>query len=167
METKVSDVLEEKGRNIFSVTPDTKVFEAIQLMVDRKIGALLVMDGDRLEGIFTERDYMSKIILQGHSSKETPVKEAMTVKVTYITPDTSLEEGLAAMSEKHCRHLPVFENKKLLGVVSIGDLAKRIIKDQKVTIKNLYEYISGNWENHQISPGPVGQQQKPLDVDEE
>lgn len=146
METKVSDVLQEKGGKIFSVTPDTTVFDTIRLMVEKKIGAVLVMDKDRLEGIFTERDYMSKIILKGYSSKETPVKDVMTAKIAYITPDISLEEGLAAMSEKNCRHLPVFENKKLVGVVSIGDLAKRIIKDQQVTLKNLAEYIAENWE---------------------
>lgn len=146
METKVSDVLQEKGGKIFSVVPDTSVFDTIRLMVEKKIGAVLVMDEDRLEGIFTERDYMSKIILKGYSSKETPVKDVMTAKIAYITPDISLEEGLAAMAEKNCRHLPVFENKKLVGVVSIGDLAKRIIKDQKVALNNLAEYIAENWE---------------------
>ncbi len=138
--------MQEKGGKIFSVTPDTSVFDAIRLMVEKKIGAVLIMDGDRLEGIFTERDYMSKIILKGYSSKETPVKDVMTAKIAYITPDISLEEGLAAMAEKSCRHLPVFENKKLVGVVSIGDLAKRIIKDQKVALNNLAEYIAENWE---------------------
>ncbi len=146
METLISDILKEKGGNIFSVTPNTTVFDTIRLMVDKNIGSVLVMDGDRLEGIFTERDYMSKIILKGYSSKETPVKDVMTTKVAYITPDISLEEGLAAMGEKRCRHMPVFENKKLVGVVSIGDLAKRMIKDQKVTINNLAEYIAENWE---------------------
>ena len=145
METKVSDILEEKKQEIFSVTPDTKVFDAIKLMVEKNIGAILVMNENRLEGIFTERDYMKKIILKGISSKETPVKDVMTEKVAYISPDASLEEGLAVMSEKKCRHLPVYESKVLLGVISIGDLAKRIIKDQKVTINNLNEYIAGNW----------------------
>jgi CBS domain-containing protein len=145
METKVSDILEEKKQDIFSVTTDTTVFDTIKLMVEKNIGAMLVMDENRLKGIFTERDYMKKIILKGVSSKETPVKDVMTEKVTYISPDVSLEEGLAVMSEKQCRHLPVFENEKLLGVISIGDLAKRIIKDQEVTIKNLNEYIAGNW----------------------
>jgi CBS domain-containing protein len=145
METKVADILEEKKQEIFSVTPDAKVFDTIKLMVEKNIGAILVMNEDRLEGIFTERDYMKKIILKGVSSKETPVKDVMTEKMAYISPDASLEEGLAVMSEKKCRHLPVFENKKLLGVISIGDLAKRIIKDQKVTIHNLNEYIAGNW----------------------
>jgi CBS domain-containing protein len=145
METKVADILEEKKQEVFSVTPDTMVFDTIKLMVEKNIGAILVMKENQLEGIFTERDYMKKIILKGISSKETPVKDVMTEKVAYISPDVSLEEGLAVMSEKKCRHLPVFENKKLLGVISIGDLAKRIIKDQKVTINDLNEYIAGNW----------------------
>ena len=145
METKVADILEEKKQEVFSVTTDTKVFDAIKLMVEKNIGAILVVNEDRLEGIFTERDYMKKIILKGIASKETPVKDVMTEKMAYISPDASLEEGLAVMSEKKCRHLPVFENKELLGVISIGDLAKRIIKDQKVTINNLNEYIAGNW----------------------
>ena len=145
METKVLDILEEKKQETFSVTPDTTVFDTIKLMVEKNIGAMLVINENRLEGIFTERDYMKKIILKGYSSKETPVKDVMTEKVAYISPDAFLEEGLAVMSEKQCRHLPVFENKKLLGVISIGDLAKRIIKDQKVTISNLNEYIAGNW----------------------
>jgi len=145
METKVADILEEKKQEIFSVTPDAKVFDTIKLMVEKNIGAILVMNEDRLEGIFTERDYMKKIILKGVSSKETPVKDVMTEKMAYISPDASLEEGLAVMSEKKCRHLPVFENKKLLGLISIVDLTKRIIKDQEVTIHNLNEYIAGNW----------------------
>jgi CBS domain-containing protein len=146
METKILDILKEKDKKIISVTPDTNVFDAIKLMVDHNIGAVLIMSDDRLEGIFTERDYMSKVILHGHSSKEIPVKDVMTAKMTYITPGISLEEALAVMAEKHCRHLPVFEDKKLVGIVSIGALAERIIKDQKVTIKNLSEYIAENWQ---------------------
>jgi CBS domain-containing protein len=145
METKVSDILAEKKQEIFSITPDTKVFDTIKLMVEKNIGAMLVMDENRLEGIFTERDYMKKVILKGVSSKETPVEDVMTEKVAYISPEASLHEALAVMGEKQCRHLPVFENKKLLGLISIVDLAKRIIKDQEVTIHNLNEYIAGNW----------------------
>jgi CBS domain-containing protein len=145
METKVADILEEKKQEVFSVTPDTMVFDAIKLMVEKNIGAVLVVNENQLEGIFTERDYMKKIILKGIASKETPVKDVMTKKMAYISPDTSLEEGLAIMSEKKCRHLPVFENKELLGVISIGDLGRRIIIDQKITINNLNEYIAGNW----------------------
>ena len=99
METKISDIFKEKDKKIISVTPDTTVFDAIKLMVDHNIGAVLVMNEDRLEGIFTERDYMSKVTLQGHSSKEIPVKDVMTAKITYITPDISLEEALAVMTE--------------------------------------------------------------------
>ncbi|MGD2086787.1 MAG: CBS domain-containing protein [Candidatus Aminicenantes bacterium] len=145
METKISDILEEKKQEIFSVTPDTKIFDTIKLMVEKNIGAVLVMEENRLAGIFTERDYMKKITLRGLSSKETPVKDVMTRQVAYISPKASLHQGLAVMSEKKCRHLPVFENKKLVGVISIVDLAKRMIKDQKVTINNLKEYIAGNW----------------------
>lgn len=147
METKVEDILKERGQKIFSVTPATTVFDAIRMMAEKDIGAILVMDGDKLEGIFTERDYMKKIILKGLSSKDTQVNSVMTTKMAYITPESSLEEGLAVMAEKNCRHLPVFENKKLAGLISIGDLAQRIIKDQKITINNLAEYIAGHWES--------------------
>jgi CBS domain-containing protein len=146
METKVADILKEKERQIVSVTPDTTVLEAIRIMVEKDIGALLVMEGEQLQGIFTERDYMKKIILQGLSSKDTPVKAVMTEKIAYITPEATLEEGLAVMGEKSCRHLPVFQDKKLVGLISIGDLAKRMIKDQQVTINNLAEYIAGHWD---------------------
>ncbi len=142
MKTRISDILQKKGGNIISVTPKTTVFESIRLMATNKIGAVLVLEGERIVGIFTERDYLNKIILQGHSSKDVPVKDAMTTKVAFITPDTSIEEGLAVMTEKRCRHLPVLDNKKLVGVVSIGDLVRKVIQDQKVAIDSLTEYIS-------------------------
>lgn len=142
MKTRISDVLQKKGENVISVTPKTTVFEAIHVMADHKVGAVLVMDEDRIVGIFTERDYMNKIILEKLSSKETLVRDVMTSKVAFITPDTLVEEGLAVMTEKRCRHLPVLDNKKLVGIVSIGDLVERIIRDQKVAIKSLTEYIS-------------------------
>lgn len=142
MKTRISDILQDKQGKIFSVGPKATVFEAITLMSGNQIGSVLVMDNDHILGIFTERDYMNKVILMDHSSKELPVKEVMTTKVAFVTPDTHIEEGLAVMTEKHCRHLPVLDNKKLVGVVSIGDLVKRIIKDQKVTIDSLTEYIA-------------------------
>jgi len=142
MKTRISEILQKKGKNVFSAAPKTTVFEAIRLMAGNKIGALLVLEGERIVGIFTERDYLNKIILEGHSSKETPVKDVMTSKVAFITPDTLIEEGLAVMTEKRCRHLPVLDNKKLVGVVSIGDLVRQVIKDQKITIDSLTEYIS-------------------------
>ncbi len=141
-EAKISDILEKKGNKIFSVKPDTTVFESIKIMADQKIGAVLVVGDDRLLGIFTERDYMNKIILEERSSKQVQVKDVMTSKVVFITPEDSVEEGLAVMTEKQCRHLPVLDNKKLVGLVSIGDLVERIIKDQKITIKYLTEYIA-------------------------
>ena len=142
MKTRVSDILKKKGSEIFSVTPKTTVFDAIQLMATHKIGAVLVMVEDRIVGVFTERDYMNKIILAGLTSKETKVKDVMTSKVVFITSDSMVEEGLAVMTEKKCRHLPVLDNKKLIGVVSMGDLVKQVIKDQKIAIESLTEYIS-------------------------
>ena len=141
MKTRVSDILKEKGDKVTSVNPKETVFETIHLMASQKIGAVLVMEEDRIAGIFTERDYLNKIILEGHSSKETQVKDVMTPKVVVITPDTLIEEGLAIMTEKRFRHLPVLVDKKLVGLVSIGDLVKHVIKNQKVAIKNLTEYI--------------------------
>ena len=142
MKTRVSDILQKKGKNIISVAPKATVFEAISLMASNKIGALLVLEGERIVGIFSERDYLNKIILQGHTSKEVLVKDAMTPKVAFITPDTLIEEGLAVMTEKKCRHLPVLDNKKLVGMVSIGDLVRKVIQDQKIAIDSLTEYIS-------------------------
>ena len=118
------------------------VLEAIRIMAGHKIGAVLVMDDNRIVGIFTERDYMNKIILENHSSKDTPVKDVMTTKVAFITPDALIEEGMAVMTEKRCRHLPVMDNRKLVGVVSIGDLVRQLINDQKIAIKSLTEYIA-------------------------
>jgi len=146
MESKVSDILNAKGKEIFSVTPDTTVFGAISLMAEKNIGALLVMVGEQLEGIITERDYARKIVLKQLSSKETLVKDAMTAKVASTTPDATLAEAMVCMTQNRCRHLPVFEDNKLVGLVSIGNLAERMIKDQAATIKELNEYIAGNWE---------------------
>ena len=141
MKTKISDILQEKKGRIVSVGPTSTVFESIKLMSGNKIGAVLVMEEDRILGIFTERDYMTKVILADHSSKELAIKEVMTSKVAFITPDTLIEEGMAVMTEKHCRHLPVLENKKLVGLVSMGDLVKRIISEQKKLISHLTKYI--------------------------
>jgi len=141
MKTRVSDILKKKEGKIFSVTPKTTVFEAIHLMASNKIGAVLVLDSDRIVGIFTERDYMNKIILEGRTSKETQVKDVMTSKVVFVTPDVSVEESMAVMSEKRCRHLPVLDNKKLIGMVSMGDLVRKLIEDQKIHIQSLTEYI--------------------------
>ena len=142
MKTRVSEILKKKEGKIFSVTPKTTIFEAIHLMASNKIGAVLVMEKDRIVGIFSERDYMNKIILEGRTSKETLVKDVMTSKVTFVTPDVSLEEGLAVMTEKGCRHLPVLDNKELVGMVSMGDLVRKVIEVQKIHIQSLTEYIA-------------------------
>jgi CBS domain-containing protein len=142
MKTRVSNILQKKEGSIFSVTPKTTVFDAIHLMASNKIGAVLVMEKDRIVGIFSERDYMNSVILEGRTSKDTSIKDVMTPKVTFITPDTMIEEGLAVMTEKRCRHLPVLDNKKLVGVVSMGDLVRKVIEDQKIQIQSLTEYIS-------------------------
>ena len=142
MKTRISAILKEKGEKTFSVKPETTVFDAVSLMAEKKIKAVLVMAQDQILGIFTEHDYIGRVTLRDLSPKETPVKDVMTGKVAFVTPDTLIEEGLAVMTEKECRHLPVLDNRNLAGLVSMGDLVKRIIKDQKVTIKSLTEYIA-------------------------
>ena len=139
----VSQILREKGASVWSVSPDTKVYEALKLMAEKNIGALLVAEGDRLVGIFSERDYARKVILKGKSSKTIPVKEIMTEEVLYIRPSHSIEECMAVMTSKRIRHLPVLEQNKILGVISIGDVVKAIISEQEFTIKQLENYISG------------------------
>ncbi|MCK4764507.1 MAG: CBS domain-containing protein [Candidatus Aminicenantes bacterium] len=141
MEIKISDVLEEKGRDVISVGLKATVFDAIKIMAEHKIGAILVLEGEKPVGIFSERDYMNKIILQGHSSKKTPVKDVMTRDVACVTSDAPLNEGLAIMNQVPCRHLPVLKDKKLAGVVSIGDLVRKMLKHQEATIHYLNEYI--------------------------
>ncbi len=142
MKTRISAILKEKGEKTFSVKPDTTVFDAVSLMAEKKIKAVLVMEQDQILGIFSEHDYIGRVTLRDLSPKETLIKDAMTAKVAFVTPDTLIEEALAVMTEKRCRHLPVLDNKKLIGLVSMGDLVRRIIKDQKVTIKSLTEYIA-------------------------
>lgn len=136
-------VLEDKGRDIYRTTPDTMVFDALREMADRDVGALLVMEGDRVVGIFSERDYARKIILVGKSSKETPVRDIMTSRVVYARPEQRLDECLALMTDKRIRHLPVIEDGEVIGVVSIGDLVKGIIAEQRFIIGQLENYVSG------------------------
>jgi CBS domain-containing protein len=139
----VHQLLERKGGDIWSTTPDASVFEAIQLMAEKGIGALLVMDEDELVGIISERDYARKVILKGRSSRETPVKDIMTEKVLYVPPTRSLEECMALMTEKRIRHLPVIDNGRLVGVFSVGDVIKAIISQQEFIIDQLESYIKG------------------------
>ena len=137
----VSLILNKKGRDIFSVAPDATVFEALEIMADKNIGALLVLEDDKLAGIFSERDYARKIILKGKTSKGTSVRDLMTRDVLYVSPDTTVEECMVIMAAKHVRHLPVFENDKLTGLISSSDVVDLIISEQKSTIEALERYI--------------------------
>lgn len=123
----VRHCLQTKGSQVYSIHPEASVYEALDLMADKDIGALLVMEGERLVGIFSERDYARKIILHGKSSRETPVREIMTLRVVVVRPDQSLDDCMALMTGKHIRHLPVVEGDKVVGVISIGDVVKEIM----------------------------------------
>jgi CBS domain-containing protein len=140
---KIRNILETKGKKIISVTPDTTVYAALELMYDKNISAVLVIENDKLVGIFSERDYARKVILKGKSSKETRVKDIMTREVITITPDWSVNETMQLMTTKFIRHIPVLENDELLGIVSIGDVVKFHIEDQEFIINNLEHYITG------------------------
>lgn len=131
-------------QTVHSVTPSTSVFDAVKLMAEKNIGALLVMEDARIVGIVTERDYARKIVLMGRSSKETPVRDIMTSPVMYVRPSQANEECMALMTDNRVRHLPVMDGDKLLGLISIGDLVKDIISEQKFIIQQLEKYIAGD-----------------------
>ncbi|MFC2028539.1 CBS domain-containing protein [Chloroflexota bacterium] len=137
----IRQVIKEKGSKIWSTTPETQVFDALSLMAEMSIGALLVMEGQEIKGIFSERDYARKVILKGKSSKDILVREIMSTSVRFVTPDQTCEQALALMTDKKIRHLPVMQEGNLLGIVSIGDLVKAVVEDQKRTISKLEEYI--------------------------
>ena len=139
----VREILNTKGNDVFAVKPDDTVFDSLKLMADKEVGALLVMDGDKLVGIVTERDYARKVILEGKSSQSATVSEVMTRRVLCVNPQQTVDECMALMTDKRARHLPVLDHKKVVGVVSIGDLVKATINEQKVLIDHLQHYISG------------------------
>lgn len=139
----VRDILKGKGNEIWWVSPDTIVFDALKLMAEKNVGALVVLDGESLAGIFSERDYARKIILKGKASKETSVEEIMTSEVTTVRPGQSVDECMALMTDKRIRHLPVFEGEKLVGLISIGDVVKAIISEREFIIQQLEHYITG------------------------
>ncbi|MBE0575047.1 MAG: CBS domain-containing protein [Desulfuromonadales bacterium] len=144
MTKSVRDVLKNKGNNVLTINADDTVYKALELMAAENVGALLVMESDQVIGIITERDYARKVILEGRSSLKTVIKKIMTTKVLYITPDMSVEEGLALMSDKRCRHLPVFEDKELIGIISIGDLVNAHVAEKDFMINQLEHYIHGS-----------------------
>jgi CBS domain-containing protein len=142
----VKQMLEEKGSEVWTISPEATVYEALKIMADKDIGALIVVENDQVVGIISERDYARKVMLRAKSSLDTPVKDIMSTEIYYVEPEVSAEECMALMTEKRIRHLPVMENGKLIGVISIGDAVKSIISTQKVTIEHLQNYIMGKYQ---------------------
>jgi len=138
-------LLNEKGKNIWSVQAGQSVFEALKILDSKNVGALLVLDDGKLVGIFSERDYTRKVVLLGKTSKDTLVKDVMTKEVCYVTPDEDIEECMALFTNKRIRHLPVMEADNLLGIISIGDIVNKIISEQRFAIGELEHYISGEF----------------------
>ena len=141
--TIISQLLKVKGRDCFSVGPGENVYSAIKKMAEKDVGSVLVMDGATLVGILTEREYARNVVLKGRSSPQTLVRDIMSTQVAYVAPDDTVEECMAIMTEKRVRHLPVVEDEAVAGIISIGDLVKSIIDEQRFTIGQLETYISG------------------------
>ncbi len=141
----VRQLLQTKGNEVWSVAPQTTVYQVLELMADKNVGALVVVAGRKVVGIFTERDYARKVILKGKDSKTVAVGELMTKNVLYVGPDETIDKCMALMTDKHTRHLPVLEKGQLVGLISIGDVVKSVISDQQFTIRELERYIVGGW----------------------
>jgi CBS domain-containing protein len=139
----ISDILSRKGGAAWSISPDATVFEAIQLMADKNVGAVLVTDQGKLVGIISERDYTRKVVLKGKASKSTAVREILSSHVIHVSPAQTVEECLRLMTDHHIRHLPVLEGDKIVGVISIGDLVNWVISAQQTAISQLQTYITG------------------------
>ncbi len=139
----IKEILAAKGSQVWTVDANTSVFDALNLMAEKNIGSVAVLDGGRLAGMFTERDYARNLILKDRSSRSTPVRDVMTRRVAVVNPVQTLDECMALMTEKHLRHLPVMEQGELVGILSIGDLVKATIEDQQFMIEQLVNYISG------------------------
>ncbi len=145
MQLTVDEILQHKGREVWTIGPKATVLEALKIMAEKDIGALIVVEEGKVVGIISERDYARKVVLRGRASVNTPVKDIMTDKVFYVTPKTTVKECQALMTEHSIRHLPVLENSKLVGVISIGDVVKAVIDEQEDTISHLSDYITGKY----------------------
>lgn len=145
MANRIDHIIRHRKSEIWSVSPDATVYDALALMAEKEIGALMVLDGGRLAGVISERDYARKVVLQGKHSKDTPVSEIMSTDLVTITRNHSVDECMRLMSEHRVRHLPVLDGERLAGVVSIGDLVKAIIMEQAQTIDHLHTYIGGTY----------------------
>jgi CBS domain-containing protein len=141
----IGAILSQKSKDIFSIRSDAMVFEALEIMDEKNVGALLVMDGDRLNGIISERDYTRKVFLRGKRSRETKISEIMSTNLTVTHPREPVEKCLRLMTDKHIRHLPVVEGDQVVGVISIGDLVKHVISCQQAAIAHLENYIHGGY----------------------
>lgn len=141
----VREILDQKPAGVWSVPSTTKAYEALEIMANKDIGAVLVMDNGKLVGMFSERDYARKVILKGKSSRETSVSDLMTQKVYYVTPDRTIEDCMRLFTDKHVRHLPVIEADSVIGIITIGDVVKKIISQQEFTISELEKYITGGF----------------------
>jgi CBS domain-containing protein len=145
MRSTVEEILQYKGREVWTISPKATVLEALKIMAEKDVGALVVVQDDKVVGIISERDYARKVVLRGRTSINTPVKDIMTDKVYYVTPKTTVAECQALFTEYNVRHLPVIDNGKLVGIVSIGDVVKAVIDDQADTISHLSDYITGKY----------------------
>jgi CBS domain-containing protein len=145
LDDSVARILRHKGSDVYSISPNVTVYEALEKLAEKDIGALVVMDGTTLVGILSERDYVRKVYIKGRSSKETMVHEIMSTSCTSVSPTTTVDECMRCMTDQRCRHLPVVEDGRVIGVVSIGDLVNWIISAQDVTIHQLEDYICGRY----------------------
>ena len=139
----VADILQTKGSEVWTIPPETIVFDALKNMADRNVGALVVLDGTKVIGILSERDYARKVILHGKSSRELKAGEIMSAIVYFVSPEQNIEDCMALFTNKRVRHLPVLQSNELIGIISIGDVVKAVIAEQEYTIKHLENYITG------------------------
>jgi len=144
MSKSIAQILKLKGNAVWSVAPDARVYDALALMAEKNVGALVVLENEEVVGFFSERDHARKVDLDGRCSQKATVRQVMSTTICYVTPETSVDEAMAIMTDKRCRHLPVLENEQLVGLASIGDLVKASLDEKDFVIKQLKKYIKGD-----------------------